>query len=72
MKEAEFLAELQDIMDMEEALTMETDLAELEEWDSVSQIAFLAFAAQQGSSKLLPEIVKNAKTPAELYQLLVA
>lgn len=43
MTREEFLIEMQDVLQTEEALTFETVLKELEEWDSLSVMATMAF-----------------------------
>ena len=42
MTTKEFIEKLTDILDCEEKLTMETELSEIEEWDSLGVISFLA------------------------------
>jgi len=43
MTREEFLIEMQDVLQTEEELTFETVLKELEEWDSLSVMATMAF-----------------------------
>ena len=45
MTEQMFLEEMTDLMDTEEELSMDTALSDIEEWDSLSHVAFMAFAA---------------------------
>ena len=43
MTKEEFVAEMQDVLQTEEALSMDTVLADLDEWDSLSMMATMAF-----------------------------
>lgn len=69
MDEKDFLEQLTDLMDTEEELTMDRELSTIEEWDSLSHVAFLAMCASSGQKKVYPQEVKAAKTVHDLYQL---
>ena len=43
MSEEEFLIQMQDVLETETELTMETVLGELDEWDSLAMMATMAF-----------------------------
>lgn len=43
MSKEEFLEKMQDVLQTEEALTLETVLDDLDEWDSLSIMATMAF-----------------------------
>jgi len=43
MTKEEFLTEMQDVLQTEEVLNMDTVLADLDEWDSLSMMATMAF-----------------------------
>ena len=70
MTEKDFLTELTDLMDTEEKIVMETPLSDVEEWDSLSRVAFLALAATKGRGKVTPIEVKAAQKVRDLYELL--
>ena len=70
MTEKEFLADLTDLMDTEEKIVMETHLSDVEEWDSLSHVAFMALVATKASGKVAPTDVKTAQTVRDLYHLL--
>ncbi len=70
MTEQMFLEEMTDLMDTEEELSMDTALSGIEEWDSLSHVAFMAFAATKAGGKVAPADVKKAKTMRDLYGLL--
>lgn len=65
----QFLEKMIDILDCEQEVTMETVLADLEEWDSLSFVSFMAMANAAYGKKLLPTDVKMAKNIADLYEL---
>lgn len=64
-----FLEKMIDILDCEQEVTMETELADLEEWDSLSLVSFMAMANAAYNKKVVPADVKMAKTIADLYEL---
>lgn len=70
MTEKVFLAELTDLMDTEEELSMDRALSDIEEWDSLSHIAFMALVATKVGGKVAPADVKAAETVRDLYELL--
>ena len=70
MTEKEFLDDLVDMMDTEDEIVMETSLADVEEWDSLSHIAFMAYVATKTGEKVAPADVKGAQMVRDLYQLL--
>lgn len=65
----QFLEKMIDILDCEQEVTMETELADLEEWDSLSLVSFMAMANAAYNKKVIPADVKIAKTIADLYEL---
>ena len=70
MSKEEFLEKLTDILDCEEELSMETQLDEIEEWDSLGILGFLAEMERYTSSSLLAKDVKDAKTVEDLFNLI--
>jgi len=72
MEQTKFLEELTDLMDTEEELSMTTVLADIEEWDSLSRVAFLAFCTRSGVQQVTPKQVNEAKTVQELYDMMEA
>lgn len=64
-----FIEEMVDILDSEEEITMDTVLDDLEEWDSLSLVSFMAMANAVYGKKIVPSDVKMAKTVADLYKL---
>lgn len=68
MNEQEFLEKMVEIMDTEAELEMNSNLEDIEEWDSLSYVAFLALC-QSEDRDVIPKDVRNAKTINELYAL---
>ena len=52
MSKEEFLVQMQDVLQTETELTMETVLDELDEWDSLSMMATMAFLDKNFNVKL--------------------
>ena len=70
MTEEEFIEAMVDLMDTEMEITMDTVLTDVEEWDSLSYVAFQAMASVKLAKKLIPQQVRNAKTIRDLYVLI--
>lgn len=72
MSSQEFVQRLkEDILDIDGDLTMDTNLEDLEEWDSLALVSFTAFAGMQGVD-VERSAVRGAKTVGDLYALLGA
>lgn len=69
MKKDEFIKQLIDIMDTEAELTLETNLSDVEEWDSLSLVSFLSFCNARLRRPILPEEIKSAQTVNDLYKI---
>lgn len=65
----QFIEKIVDVMDIEEEVTADTVLEDLEEWDSLSLVSFMAMANAAYGKKVIPADVKMAKTIADLYEL---
>lgn len=70
MDEQAFLSKLKnDVIDTETEITMDTKLADIEEWDSLAFVGFIAIAKVSGK-KVDRKAVQAAQTVKELYALL--
>ncbi len=69
MKAEEFIDALAEIMDTESALTLDTKLKDVEEWDSLSVVSFLSFCAMKTRRPVMPDEVKSAETVGDLFKL---
>lgn len=70
MTQNEFIEKMVDILDYEGELQMDTTLEDLEEWDSLSILSFLAEMGQYAKSTINAADVKKAKTIEDLFILL--
>ena len=67
MNEKDFLEKIEEILNVEESVTMETELKDLEEWDSLVALMFQSFVYKTTKKAPAPEDVGNAKTIQDLY-----
>ena len=70
MTEELFLEKMTDILDAEEDITMETQLDDIEEWDSLSVVSYVAMANTFCGKKVNVKDVREAETIQDLYNLL--
>lgn len=68
MTKADFLEKLQDIFERDEPVTEDLLLEDIEEWDSLSMMAVMAFFNKSLSITLLPVEVKDMKTVCDLVK----
>lgn len=71
MNEQEFLERLSELMDTEEVINMESSLSDIEEWDSLSYVSFLAMCTKFLKRRIEPQRVKEAKTVKDLYGIII-
>lgn len=69
MSEKEFLEKLTEVADTESLLTLDTELASIDEWDSLSLVSFLAMAEASYGKKISIDQVRKAITVSDLFQL---
>ena len=65
----DFIVKMTDLLDTEIEISSKTLLSDIEEWDSLSFVAFLAMGNASYNKKISPDDVKSAKTIGDLYQL---
>ena len=70
MTQDEFIEKMVDILDYEGELKMDTGLEDLDEWDSLSILSFLAEMGQYAKGAINATDVKKAKTIEDLFALL--
>lgn len=66
MSKEEFLVQMQDVLQTETELTMETVLDELDEWDSLSMMATMAFLDKNFSVKMKIADIKALATIGDI------
>lgn len=67
MTDKEFLEVMDEILDTEESINMETKLDSLEEWDSLSALMFQSVMFKLNKKTVNPADLRQAKTIADLY-----
>ena len=71
MSEQIFLTKMQEeVLDTEMELSMDTLLGDIEEWDSLSVVSFIAMAKATCGKKVERVAIASAKTIGELFALL--
>ena len=66
MSKEEFLVQMQDVLQTEAELTMETVLDELDEWDSLSMMATMAFLDKNFGVKMKIADIKALATIGDI------
>lgn len=69
MNKAEFLVELEDVLQREEPCSENDDLHSYEEWDSLSKMAVMAYFDKNFGVKLTLKDLKEVKTVSDLIKL---
>lgn len=66
-----FLEQIEEILDTEQEITAESRLADIEEWDSLSIVSFLAMANVEYGKSLRKADFAGAETIGDLYRILM-
>ena len=69
MNKADFLTELEDILQREEPCQEADNLNDYDEWDSLSKMAVMAFYNKNFGIKITLNELKNFNTVADLIKL---
>ena len=69
MKKEEFLVALEDILQTEDPVEETQELNDLEEWDSLSKMAVMAYFKKTFGIELVLNALKDIKTPSDLIAL---
>lgn len=67
INEKQFLDDLKEMLKTDEALDMDTDLMDIENWDSFSMMAFIAMAEEKYGAKFEPFAIAGAVLIEDLY-----
>ena len=69
----EFLESMKELLELgtEENLRLETQLTEIEEWDSLVALSFMALVKEKYDLQLGGHDIRNAETIQDFYDLLV-
>lgn len=68
MTNEEFLSKMQDVLQTEDELSLDTVLDDLAEWDSLSVMATMAFLDKDFGVKTTMKDYKNVKTIGDIAQ----
>ena len=71
MNEKDFMTKIKAILDNED-VTMDSVLADLDEWDSLSIVSFVAFANSSCGKKIAPVQIRECVKISDLYNLLIS
>ncbi|MBR1617025.1 acyl carrier protein [bacterium] len=69
MNKADFLVELEDILQREEPCNIDDNLEDYEEWDSLSKMSIMAYYDKNFGVKLSLANLKEVKTVSDLVAL---
>lgn len=70
MNEQEFIEKMKDeVLDTENDITLDMKLEDVEEWDSLSFVSFIAMAKESGFSQVNRDSVNSAVTIHDLFEL---
>ena len=69
MNKADFLVELEDILQREESCNIDDKLSDYEEWDSLSKMAIMAYYDKNFGVKLSLNKLKEVSTVSDLVKL---
>lgn len=68
----EFLSHVRELLELDEhvVLDLDTKLSQIEEWDSLIALSFMAMAKEKYDADLGGEDVRNAETLGDFYDLI--
>lgn len=69
MKKEEFLKKIIDAVEIEEEINENTELEEIEEWDSLAAVTTLALFNKHLGIKITANDIKDAKTIGDILKL---
>lgn len=69
MSKDDFLTKLAEMLELDGALSGEEALADLEAWDSMAVLSFMALADGEAGKTLSPADIAKAKSVSDLYAL---
>ncbi len=67
MDQTKFITEFVELIQTEDELGLTTNLAEIEEWDSLSAMVLIVFFEKKLNTKLTFEDIKKFKTVGDIY-----
>jgi acyl carrier protein len=70
MKKSEFLEQLEEELELDEELSVDTNLKDLEEYDSLSVLSIISFVDENFGKKLTADQLNNITTVKSLMELI--
>lgn len=67
----QFLCDLENMLKTDERLSMDTDLMDIENWDSFSMMAFIAMAKEKYGVEFEPFAIAGAVLVEDLYTVVI-
>ena len=67
--EKQFLKNLKDMLESDEEIEMDTDLMDIENWDSFRMMSFIAMAEEKYGAKFKPFTIAGAVLVEDLYNV---
>lgn len=67
INEKQFLEDVKNMLKAEDELEMDTDLMDIENWDSFSMMSFIAMAEEKYGAKFEPFAIAGAVLVEDLY-----
>lgn len=67
VSEKQFLSDIKDMLKVEEEISMDTDLMDIDNWDSFSMMTFIAMADEKYGAKFEPFAIAGAVLVEDLY-----
>lgn len=65
----QFIKDLKEMLSSDKDINMETDLLDIDEWDSFSSVTFIAMAEEKYNKKIEPFSVAEAVLVEDLYNI---
>lgn len=69
MKLEDYISELLEMMERDDALELDMRIENLSEWDSMARISFISFLDAEFSIEVTPDDLMKCKTVADLVEL---
>lgn len=69
VEEKQFLVDLKEMLKTEDQIEMDTDLMDIENWDSFSMVEFIAMAEEKYGAKFEPFSIAGAVLVEDLYDV---
>ena len=66
----EFKEQMQDLLNSDEEIELDAKLEDMEDWNSLSYVAFMAMAAEYTEKNIRASEIRSAKTVRDLYDII--